>query len=101
MATGKKAKDIFTPTITKPEGISLEVRRRTLPEPYEKTTLCLFNRQALLLAKVELAIRERFGDRVSRSELVRALIEDAADRINPDNPDFEKEIRDLFPEGRR
>ena len=81
MATGKKAKDIFTRTTKKPD-IGLEVaprikgRPRTT-EPYQKVTVCLFDRHVLALDKLALAIREKTGQRVCRAELVRALVDQA------------------------
>ena len=101
MATGKKAKDIFTKT-TKPADIGLEVAPRVKGrpkngEPYQKVTVCLFDRQTLWLDKVRLAIREKTGKNVHRAELVRALVEHAAAWINLDKPeDFDKAVRSLL-----
>jgi len=102
MATGKKAKDIFSQTVT-PAKIGLEVAPRIkgrppASEPYQKVTVCLFDRQVLFLDKVALAIRERTGKHVRRAELIRALIEDAAARIKPENPGFDKAVRSLLPQ---
>ena len=101
MATGKKAKDIFTRTTKAPE-ISLEVAPRTFgrpkaAEPYQKVTIILYDRQILLLDKVALAIRERSGKSVRRAELVRALVEQAARSLNPEAKDFDKTVRSLLP----
>ncbi len=100
MATGKKAKDIFTRT-SKPD-IALEVPPRIMGRPkaaeaYQKVTVCLFNRQTIWLDKVCLAIREKTGKNVHRAELVRALVEHAAVWINLDKPeDFDKAVRSLL-----
>jgi hypothetical protein len=105
MAMGKKAKDIFTRTTrtTKPAGIGLEVAPRIKGrpkngEPYQKVTVCLFDRQTLWLDKVALAIREKTGKHVKRAELVRAIVDHASAWVRPDKPaDFDKAVRDLLP----
>jgi len=103
MATGKKAKDIFARTAKGPE-IGLEVSPRLkgrprAPEAYRKVTVCLFDRQVLLLDKVALAIQEKTGRIVNRAELVRAIVDQTAASISPDkkDADFEKAIRALLP----
>jgi hypothetical protein len=101
MALGKKAKDIFTRTM-KPAGIGLEVAPRIKgrpqnAEPYQKVTVCLFDRQTLWLDKVALAIRERTGQHVSRAELVRALVDQTAGILKPESKDFDKAVRSLLP----
>jgi len=102
---GKKAEDIFAPTTARP-NIGLEVAPRpgkgrpTTPEPYSKVTVCLLDRHVLYLDKVALAIRERSGGKpIRRVELIRALVETAAARLNPDKPgpDFDKAILELMP----
>ena len=102
MATGKKALDIFTPTTGKKADIGIEVKKRIegrprAAEPYQKVTVTLFERQIIALDKVALTIRERTGQAVSRAELIRALVDAAAGSLNPEGPDFDKTIRDLFP----
>ena len=103
MATGKKAKDIFTRT-TKPADIGLEVAPRIkgrpkAPEAYQKVTVCLFDRHVLFLDKVALAIREKTGKHIKRAELVRAIVDHAAAWVRPDKPDadFDKAVRSLLP----
>lgn len=102
MATGKKAKDIFTRT-TRPADIGLEVAPRIkgrprLAESYQKVTVCLFDRHVLFLDKVALAIREKTGKRVNRAELVRSIVDHAAAFLRPDKPDadFDKAVRSLL-----
>ena len=102
MATGKKAKDIFTKT-TKPADIGLEVAPRVKGRPkngeaYSKVTVCLYDRQTLWLDKVALMIREKTGQHVARAELVRAIVDHAAAWIRPDGPavDFDKAVRSLL-----
>ena len=102
MATGKKAKDIFTRTTT-PPGIGLDVEPRIKgrpqgQEPYQKVTVCLYDRHVLFLDKVALAIREKTGKNIKRAELIRALVEQAAAHIRPDKPDkdFDKAVRSLL-----
>lgn len=101
MATGKKAKDIFTRT-TKSADIALEVTPRfkgrpRAAEPYQKVTVCLFDRQTIWLDKVALAIREKTGKHVRRAELVRAIVDHAAAGLDPKRPDFDKAVRSLLP----
>ncbi len=102
MATGKKARDIFTRTV-RPADIGLEVTPRDYGRPrnaesYQKVTICLFDRQTLWLDKLALAIRERTGKRVRRAELVRAFVDHAAGKLRPDAPDFDQAVRDLLPD---
>lgn len=101
MATGKKAKDIFTRTVRTPEiGLEAAPRIKGRPpasEPYDKVTIILFKRQVIQLDKVALAIREKTGQHVRRTELVRALVEQAAASLNPDAEDFDKTVRALLP----
>ena len=102
MATGKKAKDIFTPTVGKRPDIGVEVAERIegrprATEPYQKVTVTLYERQILNLDKVALVIRERTGQAVSRAELIRAVLDKAAGSLKPEAPDFDKNVRELFP----
>ena len=102
MATGKKALDIFTPTTGKKAKLGVEVPERIegrprAAEPYQKVTVTLFDRQILSLDKVALVIRERTGQAVSRAELIRSLVDAAAGSLNPEAPEFDKTVRDLFP----
>lgn len=102
MATGKKALDIFTKTTGKRPDIGVEVPERIegrprAAEPYQKATVVLYERQILHLDKVALAIRERTGQSVSRAELIRAILDAAAGSLNPEGPDFDKNVRELFP----
>jgi len=102
MATGKKALDIFTPTTGKRADIGIEVAERIegrprAAEPYQKVTVTLYERQILNLDRVALVIRERTGQAVSRAELIRAVLDKAAGSLNPEAPDFDKNVRDLFP----
>ena len=102
MATGKKALDIFTPTVGKRPVIGAEVAERIegrprAAEPYQKVTVTLYDRQIIALDKVALAIRERTGQAVSRAEMIRAVLDKAAGSLNPEAPDFDKNVRELFP----
>lgn len=102
MATGKKALDIFTPTTGKKADIGIEVTPRikgrpAAAEPYQKVTVTLYDKQIFLLDKASLAIRERTGEVVHRSELIRAVLDTVAGSLNPEAPEFDKTIRDLFP----
>lgn len=101
--TGKKAGDIFastTATKKRPE-VGIEVPERVVGrpavEPYQKVTVTLFNRQILHLDKVALAIRERTGQSVSRAELIRAVVDNAAGALDPEAAGFDQAVRDLFP----
>jgi len=102
MATGKKAKDIFTKTTKKTDiGLDVAPRIKGRPknaEPYQKVTVCLFDRHVLFLDKVALAIREKTGKHVKRAELVRAIVDHAAAWVHPDKPDadFDKAVRSLL-----
>ena len=104
MATGKKAKDIFTATgTTKKTDIGLDVTPRVKGRPkngeaYSKVTVCLFDRQTLWLDKLGLAIREKTGQHVARAELVRAIVDHAAAWVRPDGKaeDFDKAVRSLL-----
>ena len=102
MATGKKALDIFTPTTGKKAKLGVEVPERIegrprAAEPYQKVTVTLFDRQIFSLDKAALVIRERTGQAVSRAELIRAILDTAAGSLNPEGPDFNINIRELFP----
>ena len=102
MATGKKALDIFTPTTGKRADIGIEVPERIegrprAAEPYQKVTVTLYERQILRLDKVALVIRERTGQAVSRAELIRAILDNAAGSLNTEAPDFDNNVRELFP----
>ncbi len=101
MATGKKAKDIFTRT-TQPANIGLELASRIKGRPrsaehYQKVTVCLFDRHVLFLDKVALAIQEKTGKHIRRAVLVRAVVDHAADWLNPTKADFDRAIRSLLP----
>jgi hypothetical protein len=102
MATGKKALDIFTPTTGKKAKIGIEVPERIegrprAAEPYQKVTVTLFDRQIISLDKVALTIREKTGQAVSRAELIRAILDNAAGSLNPHSAEFDKTIKELFP----
>lgn len=102
MATGKKALDIFTPTTGKKAKLGVEVPERIkgrprAAEPYQKVTVTLFDRQILHLDKAALVIRERTGQAVSRAELIRAILDKAAGELKPESPDFDRNVRGLFP----
>ena len=105
MATGKKAKDIFTRTAKskKRADIGLEVAPRTKgrpqsAEPYQKVTVCLYDRQVLVLDKIALAIREKTGKSVRRAELIRAVVDQVAGKLKPEAKDFDKAVRSLLPD---
>jgi hypothetical protein len=101
MATGKRARDIFTQATKTPAGV-LEVAPRPVmgrprtAEPYQKVTICLYNRQILFLDRVALEIRTKTGKPIRRAELVRALVEQAAETLNPAAKDFPRTIRSLL-----
>ena len=108
MATGKKALDIFTPTQFlenlrgKGPDIGIEVAERIegrprAAEPYQKVTVTLCERHILYLGEVALVIRKRTGQAVSRSEMIRAIVDKVAGSLNPEGPDFDKNVRELFP----
>ncbi len=102
MAIGKKATDIFQSTAPQKAAIAPKAAPRikgrpAAPESYEKVTICLFKKHVLFLDRVTLAIREKTGRGIRRAELVRALIDQAADTLDPGKDDFEKTIRKLFP----
>jgi hypothetical protein len=99
MATGKKALDIFSSTRKRVDiGIEAKERIQGRPaavEPYQKVTT-MYERQILHLDKVALAIREKTGQVVHRAELIRALLDKYAGTLNPEAPDFDENVRDIF-----
>ncbi len=103
MATGKKAKDIFKRTIG-PANLGTEVERAVVrqkpTEPQMKITLYLFHRQVVFLERIALEILERTGKRVGRAEMIRALVDQAADKVNPNMPaeEFRKALQTILPE---
>jgi len=103
MATGKKAADIFTPTGTKSArpggGLKIPPRTEGRPRSAEtaaKTTVMLYERHVILLDKAATAVRERTGKAISRAELLRALVEKAAESLKPDAPGFDRTIDELL-----
>lgn len=101
MAIGKKATDIFQSTAPAKAQIAPKAAPRVkgrppAPETYEKVTICLFKKHVLFLDRVALAVREKTGKGLRRAELVRALVDQAADTLDPDKADFEKTIRKMF-----
>lgn len=42
-------------------------------------------------------MRERTGQVIHRAELIRAVLDKVAGTLNPEAPDFDKTIRNLFP----
>jgi len=103
MAIGKKAKDIWQST-TKTPKVGLEVAPRNMNRgrpsgpDYEKVTVCLYPKHVIFLDKVALAVRERAGKPVRRAELIRALLDQVAGRLDPAGADFDKAIRALIPD---
>jgi len=98
MATGKKAKDIFTRTAKPAIGLEVTSRTRGRPpsgESYQKVTVCLYDRQVLFLDKVALAIREKTGRMVKRAELIRALVGQIETTVKPGREDFDKAVKSL------
>lgn len=90
MATGKQAKDIFKRTSI-PADIGREVTPRIkgrpkTEEPYQKVTVCLFDRQSIWLDQMSLNIRGKTGKNFSRAELIRILV----DRAREDEAGFLK-----------
>ena len=103
MATGKKAKDIFTKTAGKKKtggknaASALDIPKK---ESYQKVTVCLFDRQTIWLDKTILDLRERTGRRLSRAELIRHILDAAAGHPAPadtpfDEKDFERELWEI------
>jgi hypothetical protein len=102
MAIGKKATDIFQSTAPVKAKIAPETAPRVKGRPpatesYEKVTICLFKKHVLFLDRVSLAIREKTGRGIRRAELVRALVDQAADTLDPGKDDFVKTILKMFP----
>lgn len=95
MATGKKAKDIFTKTAGKKKAAApaLDIPKK---ESYQKVTVCLFDRQTIWLDKTILELREKTGRHVSRAELIRRILDAAAGNPAPaapfDEKDFERKL---------
>ena len=100
MATGKKAKDIFTRTANVPKvGAKAKPRsigRPKTKEPYHKVTVSLYERHIIFLDKVALAIREKTGQHIARADLIRALVDKAGPDLNPKAKDFDKAARELL-----
>ncbi|MHB8771297.1 MAG: hypothetical protein ACYC7J_09885 [Syntrophales bacterium] len=42
-------------------------------------------------------MNEEAGQAVSRAELIRAILDNATGSLNPEGPDFDKNVRELFP----
>lgn len=98
MATGKKAKDIFEMTGIAKVGLEAPKRhqgKKPMAEPYQKVTVCLFDRHVLYLDKVILANQELTGKHVKRAEVIRALLNQAEGWLQPGQPSFAKAIRSL------
>ena len=74
MATGKKSKDIFTKT-TPAERSEVALASKGRAEPYQKVTVCLYDRQVLWLDKVALDILEQKGRHVNRAKLIRLILD--------------------------
>lgn len=74
MATGKKSKDIFTKT-TPAERSEVAPAIKGRSEPYQKVTVCLYDRQVLWLDKVALDILEQKGRHVNRAKLIRLILD--------------------------
>ena len=96
------AKDIFTKTTRARASIAPDVTPRTKGrpqniEPYQKVTVCLFDRHIVFLDKVTLAIRERGGKPIKRAELLRAIVDHISGTIQPDKPGFDRAIRSIMP----
>lgn len=68
-------------------------------EPYQKVTLCLYNRQILFLDKVSLILQAKTGRHIPRAELVRAIVERASKTMNTEKPGpaFFRSLYSLFP----
>lgn len=77
MATGKKSKDIFTKT-TPAERSEVALASKGRAEPYQKVTVCLYDRQVLWLDKTALEILERTGKHINRAALIRDILDHAA-----------------------
>lgn len=105
MPIGKAAKDIFArtsesrrPQVALENAPRGERGRPPIEEPYEKSTIILYKRQVIALDKLALAITEATGRRVKKSELIRAMIEQAVDGLDPATmarPDVEKIVKRL------
>jgi len=84
MATGKKANELWTRTVT-PADISREAAPRRpvkAAEGYDKVTVDLYARQTLWLDELALALRKHTGRKVKRVDLIRALVDHAAADID-------------------
>lgn len=93
MATGKKLKDIFAPTVEPNIALEVPVRIEGRPrsaEPYQKVTVTLYDRQVLALDRAALSIRELTGQIVSRAALIRAILDEVAESLNPASPGFKE-----------
>jgi hypothetical protein len=104
MATGQKAKDIFTRTTGRPE-VGLEVAPRDkggrpkAAEAYDKLSICLSQSQTIWLDRVALEYRALTGKNTNRAEIIRALVKAASRVIFPERPEdaqFEATVRELL-----
>jgi len=77
--TGKSAKDIFAATGKKATEKKRPGRPPVHDESWSKVTVTLFNRQIGLLDRIGADIRIASGSSVSRSEILRAMIDAMAE----------------------
>jgi hypothetical protein len=76
--TSKAPADIFAPT-TRNAGKRGPGRPPVHDEAWTKVTVVLFNRQIVFLDRLAAAIRAQTGAAISRAQLIRALVDAAAD----------------------
>ena len=72
--------DIFAPTTTRStKGARRPGRPPIHDEAWTKVTVVLFNRQIVFLDRLAANIRAQSGAAISRAQLIRALVDAAAD----------------------
>jgi hypothetical protein len=76
--TPKVAADLFAPT-TGNAGKRGPGRPPVHDEAWTKVTVVLFNRQIVFLDRIASTIRAQSGAAISRAQLIRALVDAAAD----------------------
>jgi hypothetical protein len=77
--TSKPPADIFAPTQKKGAAKRGPGRPPVHDEAWTKVTVVLFNRQIVFLDRLASNIRAQSGAAISRAQLIRALVDAAAD----------------------